>query len=168
MVVAFLGVAALGPLHSTAPSSSICKDYASMHIKPMKPFISNMFRMHKTLDVITLFHKPSLPASTRIATLLKQASAQSQAHATEDQASDHSAQHTPRDPFELDITEAPPTQDQLKSIFEYVGGSKAAQLVKGASSQSDALKKIKENPDNFLRPVVRRRMLQSHWERLLI
>jgi arsenate reductase-like glutaredoxin family protein len=122
----------------------------------MKPFISNMFRMHKTLDVITLFHKPSIQASTRIATLLKQASAQSQEHATEDQASDHSHQQTSRDTFELDITDNPPTKDQLKSIFEYVGGSKAAQLVKGAGSQSDALKKLQEDPDNFLRPVVSR------------
>jgi arsenate reductase-like glutaredoxin family protein len=120
----------------------------------MKPFISNMFRMHKTLDVITLFHKPSIQASTRIATLLKQASAQSQEYATEDQASDHSHQQTSREPFELDITENPPTKDQLKSIFEYVGGSKIAQLVKGASSQSDALKKLQEDPDNFVRPVV--------------
>ena len=120
----------------------------------MKPFISNMFRMHKTLDVITLFHKPSIQASTRVATLLKQASAQSQAHATEDQASDHSSQNSYRDPFELDITEAPPTKDQLKSIFEYVGDIKAAQLVKGASSRSDALIKLQESPDNFLRPVV--------------
>lgn len=110
--------------------------------------------MHKTLDVVTLFHKRSIPASTRIATLLKQASAQSQAHATEDQAADHSHQHTRRDPFELDITEDIPTKDQLKCIFDYVGGSKAAQLVKGASSQSDALKKMQENPDTFIRPVV--------------
>lgn len=121
---------------------------------PMKPFVSNMFRMHKTLDVVTLFHKPSIQASTRIATLLKQASAQSHEHATEDQASDHSHQNTQRDAFELDITEAPPTKDQLKSIFEYIGGSKAAQLVKGASSQSDAMKKLQEDPDCFLRPVV--------------
>jgi arsenate reductase-like glutaredoxin family protein len=126
----------------------------SEHLKLMKPFISNMFRMHKTLDVITLFHKPSIQASTRIATILKQASAQSQEHATEDQASDHTHQQTSRDTFELDITESPPTKDQLKSIFEYVGGSKAAQLVKGASSQSDALKKLQEDPDSFLRPVV--------------
>jgi arsenate reductase-like glutaredoxin family protein len=110
--------------------------------------------MHKTLDVVTLFHKPSIQASTRIVSLLKQASAQSQEHATEDQASDHTPQHSQREPFELDITEAPPTPDQLKSIFDYVGSSKAAQLVKGASSQSDALQKLKENPENFLRPVV--------------
>ena len=110
--------------------------------------------MHKTLDVITLFHKPSIQASIRIATLLKQASTQSQEYATEDQASDHSQQQTSREAFELEITENSPTKDQLKSIFEYVGGSKAAQLVKGASSQSDALKKLQEDPDNFLRPVV--------------
>jgi Protein of unknown function (DUF1687) len=126
----------------------------TMHIKPMKPFISNMFRMHKTLDVVTLFHKPSIQASARIANILKEASAQSQEHATEDQTSDHTYQHSLRSPFQLDITEASPTQDQLRSIFDYVGGSKAAQLVKGASSQSDALKKLQENPDSFLRPVV--------------
>jgi hypothetical protein len=40
-------------------------------------------------DVITLFHAPSSPSSMRVYTLLKQAAATSQAHATEDQASDH-------------------------------------------------------------------------------
>jgi len=54
----------------------------------------------------------------------------------------------------LEITENAPTPDQLSSILEYVGVGKASQLVKGASSQSDALKKLKENPENFLRPVV--------------
>ncbi|ETN40154.1 uncharacterized protein HMPREF1541_04430 [Cyphellophora europaea CBS 101466] len=114
-----------------------------------------MFRS-KTLDVLTCFHKPSVSASTRVVNLLKQASAQSQAHATEDQASDHTPQNTSvtRDPFELDITEAPPTPDQLKNIFEYLGSGKAAQLVKGAASESDALRKLKEDGDNFQRPVV--------------
>merc|ERR1711964_816740 len=103
----------------------------------IKEFRSNMFRS-KTLDVLTCFHKPSVSASTRVVNLLKQASAQSQAHATEDQASDHTPQNTSvtRDPFELDITEAPPTPDQLKNIFEYLGSGKAAQLVKGAASES--------------------------------
>jgi hypothetical protein len=107
--------------------------------------------------VITLFHKPSLAPSVRIANLLKQASAQAAETAMEDQASDHSPQtaHARRQPFELDITEAPPTPDQLNSILEYVGVGKAAQLVKGASSQPEALKKFKENPDSFVRPVVR-------------
>lgn len=106
--------------------------------------------------MITLFHKSSVAPSVRIANLLKQASAHAAETATEDQASDHSPQthHTKREPFELDITEAPPTPDQLSSILEYVGAGKAAQLVKGASSQSDALRKLKENPDSFVRPVV--------------
>ena len=106
--------------------------------------------------MITLFHKPSAASSVRIATLLKQASAHAAETATEDQASDHSyqTQHTNREPFELEITENAPTPDQLSSILEYVGAGKASQLVKGASSQSDALRKLKENSENFLRPVV--------------
>lgn len=82
------------------------------------------------------------------------ASAAAQETATEDQASDHSHQATAREPFETEITEAPPTPDQLKNIFEYLGSGKAAQLVKGASSQSDALRKLQENGDNFQRPVL--------------
>lgn len=106
--------------------------------------------------MITLFHKPSAASSVRIANLLKQASAHAAETATEDQASDHShqTQFTNREPFELEITENAPTPDQLSSILEYVGVGKASQLVKGASSQSDALKKLKENSENFLRPVV--------------
>lgn len=106
--------------------------------------------------MITLFHKPSLPASTRVAAILKQASTQAQETATEDQPSDPNSpgKAPPREPFELDITEAAPTPDQLKSIFDYVGAGKAAELVKGASSRSDALRKLKENGDNFQRPVV--------------
>lgn len=43
---------------------------------------------HKTLDVISLFHKPSVPASLRVLTILKQASAHASETATEDQATD--------------------------------------------------------------------------------
>ena len=106
--------------------------------------------------MITLFHKASAAPSVRIANLLKQASAHASETATEDQASDHSHQteHNKREPFELDITEAPPTSDQLRSIFGYVGEGKASQLVKGASNQGEALKKLRENPESFIRPVV--------------
>ncbi|RMD43077.1 hypothetical protein DV735_g2040, partial [Chaetothyriales sp. CBS 134920] len=114
-----------------------------------------MFRS-KTLDVITLFHKSSLPSSTRAANLLKIASANAAETATESQATDHKAQDKAgaREPFELEITEAPPTPDQLRSIFEYLGSGHAGQLVKGAATESDALRKLKENGDNFQRPVV--------------
>lgn len=92
-----------------------------------------------------------------MATLLKTASANASETATEDQASDHTAQNkvSAREPFEMQITEDPPTADQLKSIFEYVGTGKAAQLVKGAASQSDALRKLGENGgEGFIRPVL--------------
>ncbi|KAF7898184.1 hypothetical protein EAF00_004630 [Botryotinia globosa] len=113
-----------------------------------------MFRFHKTLDVITLFHKASSPASVRVHTLLKQASANATESATEDQASDHSAQTNPkRQEFELEITESAPTPDQLKSILEYVGVSKVGSIVAGAKDEADAVRKIKANEDSFQRPL---------------
>ena len=111
---------------------------------------------HKTLDVITIFHKPSLPASTRVANILRQASAHASETATEDQASDHSHQNeqVQREPFELEITEELPTPDQFKNILEYVGAGKLSQMVKGATSESDAVSKIRQSADAFQRPVV--------------
>ncbi|KAH7336288.1 thioredoxin-like protein [Rhexocercosporidium sp. MPI-PUGE-AT-0058] len=113
-----------------------------------------MFRFHKTKDVITLFHKASSPASMRVNTLLKQVSANASEHATEDQASDHSTASKPNRPeFDVDVTEEPPTQDQLKSILEYVGVQKASTIIKGAKDEADAMKKLKENSESFQRPV---------------
>jgi hypothetical protein len=57
--------------------------------------------------------------------------------------------------FDLDVTEAPPTGDQLKNILEYLGGSSAAsQVIRGAQNETDALRKLKENGESFQRPVV--------------
>jgi len=111
---------------------------------------------HKTLDVITLFHKASSPASLRVHSLLKQISANASQHATEDQASDHSAQTNSqkRQEFELDVTEEPPTEDQLKSILEYMGPQAAGSIIKGAKTEAEAMKLLKQNGDNFQRPVV--------------
>lgn len=92
----------------------------------------------------------------RVANLLKQASANATEHATEDQASDHSAQTTPhRAEFELNITEDPPTPDQLQTILQYVGKSGVSTVVKGAESESQALKIFKQSAEAFQRPVVR-------------
>ncbi|GAW23700.1 hypothetical protein ANO14919_132750 [Xylariales sp. No.14919] len=114
-----------------------------------------MFRFHKTLDIVTLFHKAGSPASVRAATVLKQASANATESATEDQASDHSHQTNPHRPdFELNITEDPPTADQLKTILEYVGKNKISSVIKGATTENEALKKFKESADNLKRPVV--------------
>jgi hypothetical protein len=92
----------------------------------------------------------------RVYNILKQASALATEHATEDQASDHTYQtKAVRQSFELNITEDPPTQDQLKSILEYVGAQNAGTIIKGARDKADAMRKLKESSDNFQRPVVR-------------
>ncbi|KAL7757883.1 hypothetical protein ACKLNR_012410 [Fusarium oxysporum f. sp. zingiberi] len=114
-----------------------------------------MFRFHKTLDIVTVFHKASSPASVRVANLLKQVSANATSGATLDQASDHSAQTAPiRDQFELNITEDPPTDDQVKTILEYVGSNGIPNVIKGANNEKEALRKFKESKENFIRPVV--------------
>ncbi|KAL8726556.1 MAG: hypothetical protein Q9181_006001 [Wetmoreana brouardii] len=112
---------------------------------------------YKSLDVITLFHKASSPASVRAHTLLKQISAHASENATEDQATDHSSQNKfQRTDFELNVTEDPPTSDQLRTILEYVGsgGGRAGQIVEGAVDEADALKKLKEDPSKFKQPVI--------------
>ncbi|KAI9838924.1 MAG: hypothetical protein M1819_004132 [Sarea resinae] len=114
-----------------------------------------MFRFHKSLDVITLFHKPSSSASLRALTVLKQASANASETATEDQATDHTAQNkAQRTEFDLDVTENAPTSDQLRSILEYVGSESAGELVKGARDEADAMRKLRESAENFKRPVI--------------
>ncbi|KAI0173659.1 DUF1687-domain-containing protein [Hypoxylon sp. FL1284] len=116
-----------------------------------------MFRFHKPLDIVTLFHKAGSPASTRVVTILKQVSANATESATEDQASDHSPQTHPkraRQDFELNITEDPPTADQLQTILEYVSKDRISSIVSGASSVTEGLKKFKESKENFKRPVI--------------
>ncbi|KAK3694827.1 thioredoxin-like protein [Podospora appendiculata] len=108
----------------------------------------------KTLDIVTLFHKAGSPASQRVATLLKQASAAASSTATEDQASDSAAQTTQRPEFDLNITEEAPTTDQLQTILEYVGPKGIPSIIQGAETEVDALRKFKQSHDTFQRPVV--------------
>lgn len=107
-------------------------------------------------NVVTLFHKPSSQASLRAHTILKQANAQSVATATEDQASSHDAQNkAERTEFELEVTEEPPTADQLKSIVEYLGGPSAiGRVIEGAKDETDALRRLKADANTFQRPLV--------------
>jgi len=94
----------------------------------------------------------------RVLNLLKQASAAAGETATIDQASDHSS-HTEkqRGEFELEVTEASPTPDQLRNILDYVAprGVKPGDVIRGARDRADALKKLKEGQeDNLVRPVI--------------
>ena len=52
------------------------------------------------------------------------------------------------------MQETPPTPDQLTSILEYLGPSKAGTVVKDATGSSDALRKFKESESLFQRPLV--------------
>jgi hypothetical protein len=110
---------------------------------------------HKSLDVIQLFHKTGSPASTKVVNLLKHISAAASETATEDQASDHSAQtNNRRDVFELTVTEEPPTTDQLNTMLDYAGQSGIPSIVNGATTTTEALRLFKQNADNLKRPVV--------------
>ena len=88
-------------------------------------------------------------------TFLKQISAQAVETATEDQAGDHTAQsNLQRHDFDLDVTEAPPTGDQLRTLLEYIGEQKAGTLVEGAKDAKDAMAKLKASAAAFRAPVV--------------
>lgn len=52
------------------------------------------------------------------------------------------------------MQEGAPTPDQLGSILEYLGPSKAGTLIKDATGGSDALRRFKQNEKVFTRPVV--------------
>ncbi|KAK4168630.1 thioredoxin-like protein [Cladorrhinum sp. PSN259] len=99
-----------------------------------------MFGFRKTKDIITLYHKAGSPASTKVAALLKQASAAA-------------AESTGKPEFELDITEAAPTTDQVSTILGYVGDRGASSVIQNAATANDALKKFKENASYFQRPL---------------
>ena len=72
-----------------------------------------------------------------------------------DQAADHSGQNKlQRSDFELNVTEEPPTGDQLKTIIEYAGERKASQIVDGARDALDAIHKLSQDRNKFRAPVV--------------
>ncbi|KAF2458354.1 thioredoxin-like protein [Lineolata rhizophorae] len=114
-----------------------------------------LFKEHGTKDVVTLFHSPMQPASSRVLTLLKQTNATAASTATEDQMSSHDEHNKEqRMDFELDVTEAPPTPDQLKSILEYLPReSDVGKIVSGAKGLEDAVKLVGSKPDAFVRPL---------------
>ena len=96
-----------------------------------------------------------MPASSRVLALLKQISAEASESATVDQAADHSGQNKlQRSDFELNVTEEPPTGDQLKTIIEYAGERKASQVVDGARDALDAMHKLSQDKNKFRAPVV--------------
>ncbi|TQS39056.1 hypothetical protein Golomagni_00424 [Golovinomyces magnicellulatus] len=106
-----------------------------------------MSMFHKTLDVITLFHKASSPASRNIYAILKKASEKSSSVSTQ-------SHRIPREQFELEITEELPTRYQLRSILEYAGAPNTSKIIKGAKDEKEAWKMIEANSENFQRPLI--------------
>ncbi|GES63105.1 hypothetical protein P170DRAFT_408385 [Aspergillus terreus] len=114
-----------------------------------------VFRFAKTLDPITLFHSPSVPSSTRVLNILKQASAAAEAETVASK----------RGEFQLEITTAPPTADQLRNILDYVTANPAGasqntvqygvgEVIRGAKDAEDAVKRFKESGEGvFVRPI---------------
>jgi len=54
----------------------------------------------------------------------------------------------------LNVTEDPPTGDQLRTIIEYTGDRKAGQIVEGARDAPDAISKLAKDIKKFKAPVV--------------
>lgn len=133
-----------------------------MYAAILGPRMELTANQRKGLDVITLFHSPTAPASMRVHSLLKQASAAAGETATEDQASDHTQQtkSSLQTQFELNVIEDAPTPDQLKSILEYVGENGAGKVVQGATSGKDAFAKWKKDSGSFQRPLVSSQRLE--------
>ena len=75
-----------------------------------------------------------------------------------DQASDNAPQaHVRDEPFELNVTEDPPTADQLRTMLEYAeqsGEGEIAKIVEGANNVTQALKAFEKSKESFSRPVV--------------
>lgn len=59
-----------------------------------------------------------------------------------------------RTEFDLNVTEDPPTSDQLRTILEYVGETRAKDLIDGARSEGDAIRTLSQDPSKFIAPVV--------------
>ncbi|KAK8216079.1 thioredoxin-like protein [Phyllosticta capitalensis] len=120
-----------------------------------RSIMGKLFGENAAKNVITVFHEPSSSASTRVLTFLKQAQANSKSTATIDQATDSAAQHDlAHQEFDLDIQEAPPTTDQVRTILEYIGQERAGEIIQGANSEEEAVRKFKLNAGSISRPLV--------------
>ncbi|KAK9451188.1 thioredoxin-like protein [Limtongia smithiae] len=88
--------------------------------------------------VVTLFHSPTSSASRRILQFLK-------IHAADTKIQN----------FDLQVTEANPTKDQLKTILNYVGQAKIGAIVPGAGTYNEAAGLLEKGSSlAVLRPMV--------------
>ncbi|KAK6351656.1 hypothetical protein TWF718_004810 [Orbilia javanica] len=116
---------------------------------------TKMFRFHKTLDVLTLFHSPRSEASNRVLSALKTASTAAEESSASSGVS-RNASGEKKQMFELDVVEGPMTTAQLRSILDYVGENKVGEIVEGARGVHDAMKILDgtKGVDAIKRPIV--------------
>ncbi|KAK9244626.1 thioredoxin-like protein [Lipomyces tetrasporus] len=89
-------------------------------------------------SVVTLFHSPTSSASRQALQLLKK-----------------HIEGSKQKYFDLDVTEGPPTKDQLKTILNYTGEQKVSTIVPGAASLSEAALILENGGANkLLHPII--------------
>ncbi|KAK6537776.1 hypothetical protein TWF694_010684 [Orbilia ellipsospora] len=120
-----------------------------------------MFRFHKTLDILTLFHSPRSEASNRVLSALKSANTAAEESAAKVSSSTTTTQSTTNNDnkkqiFELDVVEGPMTTSQLRSILDYVGDGKVSDIIEGAKGVTDAMKILEgaNGSEALKRPIV--------------
>ncbi|KAK6503602.1 hypothetical protein TWF481_008615 [Arthrobotrys musiformis] len=115
-----------------------------------------MFRFHKTLDVLTLFHSSRSEASNRVLSALKTANTAAEESSVAPSTNGNTNGGNSKQIFELDIVEGPMTTTQLRSILDYVGENKVGDIVEGARGVHDAMKILEgaKGVDAVKRPIV--------------
>ncbi|RVD87627.1 uncharacterized protein DFL_001848 [Arthrobotrys flagrans] len=115
-----------------------------------------MFRFHKTLDVLTLFHSPRSEASNRVLSALKTANTAAEESSADLGTNGNTNAGDKKQIFELDVVEGPMTTTQLRSILDYVGENKVGDIVEGARGVHDAMKILEgaKGVDAVKRPIV--------------
>ncbi|KAF3308327.1 hypothetical protein TWF173_001535 [Orbilia oligospora] len=115
-----------------------------------------MFKFHKTLDVLTLFHSPRSEASNRVLSALKTANAAAEESSANISTNGNTSAGEKKQIFELDVVEGPMTTTQLRSILDYIGENKVEDIVEGARGIHDAMKILEgtKGVDAVKRPIV--------------
>ncbi|EGX45920.1 hypothetical protein TWF225_006686 [Orbilia oligospora] len=115
-----------------------------------------MFKFHKTLDVLTLFHSPRSEASNRVLSALKTANTAAEESSANISTNGNTSAGEKKQIFELDVVEGPMTTTQLRSILDYIGENKVEDIVEGARGIHDAMKILEgtKGVDAVKRPIV--------------
>jgi len=95
------------------------------------------FRFHKTIPILSLFHRASVQKSANMLKFLKEHPVITKQMAT------------------LEVSTSPPTRQQFETITGYLGGGyTASKLVEGAQGLDDAVNIVQKDEDKLNVPFV--------------